>query len=243
MKPPAPGAAEFDDFAKGYDAGMNDPLKRLAGDSFQVFMDQKVFLTRQWLARNQTAVSPASELSLLDFGCGAADFLRTLQRAGFAGKLCGSDISAEMLREARSRWPELASVALHATSNGVLPFAADTFDWVTASCVFHHIAPAERPAAVAELRRVLKPGGRLLLFEHNPWNPLTRLIVKRAPIDRNAVLLSAPEAKELMRGSGLGKVQARFFLFVPPRFRWLWQWERWLGWCPLGGQYLVAGQK
>src|SRR4029077_4924614 len=171
----------------------------------QVFMDQKVFLTRQWLARNRTAASPAPEMSLLDFGCGAADFLRTLQRAGFAGKLCGSDISAEMLREARSRWPELAPVALHATASGVLPFAADAFDWVTASCVFHHIAPTERAAAVAELRRVLKTGGRVLLFEHNPWNPLTRLIVKRAPIDRNAVLLSAREARELMRGSGLGK--------------------------------------
>lgn len=232
--------AEFDAFADGYDAGMHDPIKRLAGSSFDVFVAQKVALAKRWLAARNLA---GQGTRLLDFGCGTGDFLRSMRAAVPALELAGCDVSGEMLDQARQRWPELAAVELHAIEAGKVPWESERFDVVIAICVFHHIVPAERPAVIGEIRRALKPGGWLLIIEHNPWNPLTRHIVKRAPIDANAILLSSSETRSLLDQSGFERIASTFFLFVPPRFRKLWPLECCLAWCPLGGQYLVAGRK
>ena len=66
---------------------------------------------------------------------------------------------------------------------------------MTAVCVYHHVEPGDRAPLTAEIRRVLKPGGMLAIIEHNPLNPVTRAVVKRIPLDRDAQLLSAREAR------------------------------------------------
>lgn len=232
--------AEFDAFADGYDAGMHDPIKRLAGSSFDVFVAQKVELVKRWLAARNLA---GQETRLLDFGCGTGDFLRSMRAAVPGLDLAGCDVSGEMIEQARHRWPELASVELRSIEGGRLLWKDGAFDVVIATCVFHHVMPAQRAAVIREISRVLKAGGWLLIVEHNPWNPLTRYIVKRAPIDANAILLSSFETRSLLAQSSFQRLSSTFFLFVPPRFRRLWPLERFLAWCPLGGQYLVAGQK
>ena len=49
---------------------------------------------------------------------------------------------------------------------------------------------------------VLKPGGRLYVFEHNPRNPLVRYVIARTPIDENAILLDAREVQHGLLGAG-----------------------------------------
>ncbi len=78
-----------------------------------------------------------------------------------------------------------------------LPFADAEFDFVTAVCVFHHVEPAGRPALLAEMTRVLRPHGLMMIVEHNPLNPVTRLIVSRTPVDQDARLLSAGAVRRL----------------------------------------------
>ena len=58
--------------------------------------------------------------------------------------------------------------------------------------VFHHIPPEQRARAIAYVYRCLRPGGLFALWENNPWNPGTRLVMSRIPFDRDALPLSAP---------------------------------------------------
>lgn len=55
----------------------------------------------------------------------------------------------------------------------------------------------------------------LLLFEHNPWNPLTRHAVANCPFDENAVLISAPEMRKRLRTAGFRNVRIDYRLFFP----------------------------
>ena len=57
----------------------------------------------------------------------------------------------------------------------LIPLEDASFDLAFASCVLHHIEPVERARATSELARVLRPGGLVAIYEHNPLNPLTRL--------------------------------------------------------------------
>src|SRR5919197_200798 len=193
--------AEFDAFAPDYDAGMGDRLKRLLGGSAEVFFEHKA----DWLLRN---LAPTGRL--LDFGCGTGEFLRALRRSRAPLELVGCDVSAGMLATARRRWDAGPLPALHAVAAGRLPFADAEFDVVTVMCVFHHVPPAERPGIVRELLRVLRPGGVVAVFEHNPWNPITRWIVRRAFIDANVELLSAPQCARLLSQAGAGPCRSRY---------------------------------
>ena len=93
--------------------------------------------------------------------------------------LAGVDPSEAMIEAARKANPE----ADYRVADGTeLPFEDGSFDLAFAVCVLHHVAPPDRPAFVAELARVTRPGGLTVVFEHNPLNPLTRLAVRRCTI-------------------------------------------------------------
>jgi hypothetical protein len=90
---------------------------------------------------------------------------------------------------------------------------------------------------------VLRPGGRLLLFEHNPLNPLTRRVVNAVPFDKGVVLLRRRAAVRLVRRSGLRVRDAKYYFFFPRGLALLRVLERFMGWVPFGGQYLVVGER
>ena len=82
-----------------------------------------------------------------------------------------------------------------------LPFADDTFDAVYAFCIYHHIPDEDHVRHLSELRRVVKPGGEVMVFEHNPYNPVTARIFARAPIDRGCHMIKpAAFASDFPRG-------------------------------------------
>lgn len=83
-----------------------------------------------------------------------------------------------------------------------------------------------------------------MIFEHNPFNLLTRYIVNRCPIDAAAILLSAGETKWLMRQVSFADIHNRYYLFFPQAFySWLGGLEKYLSITRLGGQYCTAGRK
>ena len=135
------------------------------------------------------------------------------------------------------------AAVFHALSPGPLPFRDESFDTITVSCVFHHIIPADRGAVARDLVRVLKPGGLLAVFEHNPWNPLTRMIVSRCALDENAILLTAGECRNLWLRAGTVSCGVAFFLFFPPRWKVLWPVEDVLAWLPAGAQYVIHARR
>jgi SAM-dependent methyltransferase len=94
---------------------------------------------------------------VLDVGCGEGHFTAELARAGAAA--VGADVSREALRRARARHPELRLQAIPV--EGEWPFADATFDAVWAGETIEHVA--DTPAWLSQVRRVLRPGGALLL--------------------------------------------------------------------------------
>jgi hypothetical protein len=109
--------------------------------------------------------------------------------------------------------------------------------------VFHHIVPDEQHAVAHELLRVVRPHGAVVIFEHNPANPVTRWLVQRAAIDANAVLLWPQQCVRLLRRAGAATCHTSYLLFFPPRLRTLWRVERFLGWLPLGGAYVTVARR
>ena len=100
---------------------------------------------------------------ILDAGCGSGPLAAALRDAG--ADVTGLDVSAAMVDLARQRLGEDAD--LHVADLGApLPFADDEFDDVVASLVLHYLEDWSGP--LAELHRVLKPGGRLLLSVNHP---------------------------------------------------------------------------
>jgi ubiquinone/menaquinone biosynthesis C-methylase UbiE len=106
-------------------------------------------------------LSPAPGHRVLDVGCGTGQLLCTLSGGPLSLRLFGVDPSAEMLAIARSRVS--ANVSLARAPAELLPFPDGTFDRVVSTSVFHYI---RRPrAALDEFRRVLAPGGQLLVTD------------------------------------------------------------------------------
>ena len=94
---------------------------------------------------------------------------------------------------------------------------------------------------IAEMRRVVRPGGLVCVIEHNPLNPLTRLAVARCEFDRDAVLLGAGTTRKLMAAGGLRDICARYFLLLPWATNAARRVEGALGQVPLGAQYAAFG--
>lgn len=103
---------------------------------------------------------PSGASSVLDIGCNAGELLAYCREVNPAIRLSGVEINPEALEKARWNLPE---ADLHGASAEALPFPDASFDCVTCIEVLEHIPAKLRTAALREMRRVLKPGGRLVL--------------------------------------------------------------------------------
>lgn len=174
-------------------------------------------------------------LCALDIGCGIGNYHGLLKQR-FA-RLAGVDVSSECLETARSRHPD---VDYRSYDGDVLPYPDASFDVAFTICVIHHVPPTQWKAFAGEMRRILKPGGLALVFEHNPRNPLTLRAINTCPFDADAVLLRAEEAEQLMKGAGFRDVHSRFILTIPPANELFRRLDRLFARLPIGGQYYVS---
>ena len=110
------------------------------------------------------------------------------------------------------------------------------FDVAFSACVFHHIPHEEHAHWLEELRRVVRPGGMVAIFEHNPLNPLTVRAVNTCPFDANARLIRARALKRSLRLAGWRRPALRYHVFFPRRLAALRPLEPLLTWLPLGAQ-------
>src|SRR5579864_6195405 len=102
---------------------------------------------------------------LLDIGCGTGAFLREVKRNYPRLAVTGVDLSAPYLAVARRRLRPWSRAALIEAPAEAMPFAAAEFDVVTCLYLFHELPARVRRAVIAEIRRVLKPGGVLILVD------------------------------------------------------------------------------
>ncbi len=221
--------AEFDEYAPAYAELLQDPLRDQFAADPNFFHERKWMVIRDFFARHNLNISTST---WLDVGCGQGQLLN-VAKGNFA-RAVGCDPSAAMIQSS-----PLAEVH-HQPSDVELPFPSNSFDFVSAVCVYHHVHGELRTALTQSIRRVLRPGGVFCMIEHNPWNPVTQRIVKRCPVDRDAELLAASTARRLARESGFQILDTTNFLFLPEvlyrRAAWL---EKALRHTPMGGQFAV----
>jgi SAM-dependent methyltransferase len=225
----------FDQFAKEYRNIHNENIKITGADS-EYFAHYKVEIVAEYIFANE-------KVKLLDFGCGDGISLQLFHRRLPNAILAGIDVSEDSIAEAAAR--NIPGAELKPFDGITIPFTDATFDIVFVANVFHHIDYKNHPSTVAEIFRVLKTGGKLFIFEHNPYNPVTRKIVKDCIFDEDAVLLPPPYTKQLLKTTGFIKAKNHFTLFFPRNklFKPFLFLEKWLRWLPIGGQYYALAEK
>jgi ubiquinone/menaquinone biosynthesis C-methylase UbiE len=231
----APAAAEsapvFDAHADDYRDAVAKSIS-FAGQEHDYFARRKAEYLTELTDRH---VGDPGGLSVLDIGCGVGvvdAFLVPKFR-----ELHGVDVAGEAVARAERDHPD-GNFCVY--DGGTLPFPDDTFDVAFAACVLHHIDRPDRPAFVAEMQRVVRPGGIGVVFEHNLFNPLTRLAVRRCEFDVGVHLLSKFETTRLLRSSGVDPIASAYIILHTSSRPALDTLERRLASVPLGSQYFVA---
>ncbi|NIF76621.1 class I SAM-dependent methyltransferase [Paraburkholderia sp. Cy-641] len=216
---------DFDEYSGNYNELLGEKT-RFFSSSEEYFARYKVDLVRE------RSGGPVARV--LEFGCGIGRNIPFLQKAFAQAVVVGTDISRASLEVAKKENP---GINFFCEEEGIGNIGL--FDLIFVAGVFHHVPPDQRVLVARTLKSRLSTSGQIFVFEHNPYNPVTRRIVDTCPYDEDAVLLKPVEMKNTLRAAGLSVEQARYCLFVPPRFSKLSGLESRLGWLPLGGQYWV----
>ncbi|HYU20117.1 MAG TPA: methyltransferase domain-containing protein [Chloroflexota bacterium] len=170
----------------------------VAHDYDEVFSSH---VTEHYLRKRTTLVNELlpSGGSVLDVGCGTGALAGRIQRLGF--DVVGVDASAGMLAQAL----EHGVGAVYAAYSTALPFEDGSFDLALSVATMHHLETAERVAAtIAEMGRVVRSGGHVLVWDHNPLNPYWPILMRRVPQDHgDERLVSVWEVLEANRAAGL----------------------------------------
>lgn len=227
---------EFDAYADGYAAGMENPLKKIVGKNPNEFLIPKIQILTELIECQR------STPRVLDFGCGTGEMLALLALAKPEWTLFGADISQQMINEAEKRHLILKQNATLLYIEQALD-GNNKYDMIYASCVFHHIAPKDWVKTLRVIANCLEKDGLFVMFEHNPWNPITKWVVNHTEIDKNANLFSALTAGSIIREAGMYIEKTRHFMHLPPSMALAGFVDRLFGVLPLGGQYVCVAKK
>ena len=214
----------FDEVANTY----VDHLKRnhrFIPGSINWYSEYKVRITSELIS--------SSPKKILDFGCGIGLSVPHLHHFFPSSEIFAEDTSADSIAIALKTFTFLQSGK-----------NVSGFDLIFVAGVFHHIPSSDRRLVLQQLTSRLNPDGRMIIFEHNPLNPITRRLVSTCEFDQDAeLILKASMIELLRRNAELQVINNRYCLYFPPLFRFLSFFERFLSLIPLGGQYFVLVKK
>jgi SAM-dependent methyltransferase len=218
---------EFDTYARSYEAIHAENVAG-SGESPAYFAGYKQQVLERILGKD-------FERPVLDFGCGIGMLTALLARS--FRDVDGYDPSTESLREARTRAPGPRFF------ERIEAIPRAHYGAVVLANVLHHVPPVDRPRLLRTAMPMLAAGGRLIVFEHNRLNPVTRRVVSACPFDDGVSLLYPWEVKGLLRSAGLSAVALEFIVFFPRLLRAARPLEAFLAWLPLGAQVCAWGTK
>ena len=219
--------AEFDSVADNYQELVTESV-RISGESSDYFSAYKAHYLGRILVR-------VSIKRILDYGCGVGSLAKHLRTQFPLASIDGFDPSRESIKKVND------SLRQHGSFASSLQDLGCDYDLIVIANVLHHVKVKERQAVFEQVFSRLASGGRLVVFEHNPFNPLTRWAVSHCAFDSDAILLRSIEASERFRMAGFKGVRRDFVVFFPRWLALLRPLEPLLHWCPGGAQYAVSG--
>jgi SAM-dependent methyltransferase len=224
---------EFDQFVDAYESDLNQALTASGEDQDYFARGRVAFLAHCLRKLEETP------RSAMDYGCGIGGTAPLLQEFLGASHVLGLDPSERSLERAQKQHGcgaiSFQTIARHEPANDV--------DLVYCNGVFHHIPVKDRSSAMKYIYRSLRPGGLFALWENNPWNPGTRYVMAKCVFDRDAVTLSAPQSKRLLRRAGFAILRTDFLFYFPRALKALRPLESGLLRLPLGAQFQVLCRK
>lgn len=226
---------DFDRFAKDYREVHTKNIRHVAGADSFYFAEYKVLEVKKY--------EQDEHLQILDLGCGDAVTDLFFNRHFPHFQITGIDVSGESIAVATQK--NIGNAVFQTYDGKKIPFADEQFDIVFVAGVLHHVAIDQQQNLVAEAARVLKPTGRLYIFEHNPFNPLTRYLVNSCEFDKGVQLLPSKKTNVLIVKSGLKVSDVKYLIFFPRSsfFKLFHRIEKYLQNWPVGGQYFIRAIK
>ena len=218
---------DFDRYATNYREVLNDSVSA-SGESGEYFANYKA----QYIAR---LLGTGFEGRILDYGCGIGMVTAELTKLLPRGHIEAFDQSASSIANVSPALRKKARFCSDLSEVGIA-------DVIIIANVLHHVPVPDRKSLIKQLSERLSGAGCLVIFEHNPINPLTRAAVRDCPFDEDAVLLPSSEAISLCTGAGLHFVRRDYIVFFPRLLSWLRPIESVLRWLSIGAQYAVVAQ-
>lgn len=217
----------FDEYAEDYEKILQKQLSFFSKDH-SYFAEYKVDIVSQ--------ICRIPPLRIVDFGCGIGLSIPHLAHRFPNAQICVTDVSTKCLDYVRSAYPNIQVLSDH-------QLEGCAFDLIFVSGVFHHIRSEQRPLVMKRLAGLLTKTGMLSIFEHNPYNPVTRRMVATCPFDASAELITRKGMQILVDNAGLNLSHSGYCLFLPQMLQRLRAMEKTMAWLPLGGQYYIAAGK
>jgi SAM-dependent methyltransferase len=219
---------DFDEYADNYENLLKNQLGFFNSER-SYFSEYKIKKLKQ--------LFPKGFVSVLDFGSGIGLSLPYLSKYFPFSNLYATDISNASLAHISKSYPEVNVVSDQ-------DITKLKFDLILVATVLHHVAPKLRDDLIKRLGGMLNPSGKICVFEHNPYNPITQKMVSNCVFDWDAALLNRKQSCALLNtNTDLEITHAGYTLFFPHFLRWLRFIEPALTWLPLGGQYYVIATK
>jgi SAM-dependent methyltransferase len=215
---------EFDAHADAYGDLVAESV-RASGEGTAYFADYK----RRVLAR----LAGAETHPVLDYGCGVGELTRFL--AETFPVVHGVDPSPRSVAIARARVPSAWF------TGDPRELAPGRYGTIVLANVLHHVPPAGRERLLGSLIPLLRRGGRLVVFENNPLNPLTRRAMRSCVFDEDAVWLYPWEVRRRLRAAGLRGVRLDYIVFFPRALARLRPLEPRLARVAIGAQVVAWG--
>lgn len=216
----------FDQYSNDYKHYINDSIDKF-DKNLSYYHESKIEITK-----NRAIYNPKN---ILDFGCGVGTMIPHMKKKFKKSKIYAFDESKDSLKFLKKRYPFVSCLK---KINGNIKF-----DLIFLSGVIHHIDRSMRKRILKNIYSSLKSTGKLIIFEHNPYNPLTNIVVKNCEFDRDAQLIKKKELINICENVSFKVDDSAYVYFFPSSMKKFKVFEKYLEWFFLGAQYFCIFKK